>query len=381
MTTTSLSCAVIGAGAAGSSAALHLARAGARVRLFEQFEFGHVRGSSHGPTRLLRIAYFEHPDYTPLMRRCVMMWRALESEAKTQLFAQTGVLQAGPPEGFLVSGVRRAAAVHDISLRSLTARDFESEFPWFRLKKGDEAIIESDAGYVLADKTLGAQARLAQSYGARLHAGEKALSWRGSAKGIHIKTQADDYVADRLVVAPGVWAPELLGPDVAPVAIKEMSLFWAGANDLRLTAARGFLPFAIETIEGRMFYGFPAIDGDGVKLGDHLAGREITSPDARSGSPSEGDRSALIDFLRDYAPGVPTKIARQSTCLYELSPDEHFMIGRHPADARVSFAAGLSGHGFKFAPVIGEALAALAFDGELPADMRFLDAARLRNRA
>lgn len=376
----SLSCAVIGAGAVGSSAALHLARAGARVCVFEQFEPGHERGSSHGPTRLLRIAYFEHPDYTPLMRRCVFLWSALEGEANTCLFAQTGVLEAGPPEGFLVGGVRKAAQLHEIPLRFLTAREFEREFPWFRLNKGDEAVVEREAGYVLAEKTVSVQLALAESHGARLHAGETALSWRSSAEGVHIKTQADDYVADRLVVAPGVWAPEFLGADVAPIAIREMSLYWVGATDARFKEERGFLPFAVETGEGRMFYGFPAVDADGVKLGDHTAGRSIPSPAARSGAPSDEDRKTLGDFLRAYAPGLPTAIGRQSTCLYELSPDEHFMIGRHPDDARVSFAAGLSGHGFKFAPVIGEALAALAFDKDLPADMRFLDAARVQRR-
>jgi sarcosine oxidase len=377
--TAKLDCAVIGAGAVGSSAALHLARAGARVRLFEQFEIGHDRGSSHGPTRLLRIAYFEHPDYTPLMRRCIAQWRALESEAKTPLFAQTGVLEAGPPEGFLVGGVRKAAALHDIPLRTLTARDVESEFPWCRLKAGDEAVVEGEAGYVLADRTVSAQARLAKSYGARLHAGEQVISWRGSAKGIHLRTQADEYLADRLVVAPGVWAPELLGAEVAPVAAREMSLYWVAANDRRFTVETGFIPFAIETDEGRMYYGFPAIDGDGVKLGDHMAGRALAAPGGRTGAPSAEDREMLRSFLSDYAPGLPATIARQSTCLYELSPDRHFMIGRHPGDARVAFAAGLSGHGFKFAPVIGEALAALSFDRDLPADMRFLDAARIGN--
>jgi glycine/D-amino acid oxidase-like deaminating enzyme len=309
------------------------------------------------------------------MRRSAALWRALEAESGERLFEQTGVVEGGPPDGFLVGGVRQAAALHDLPIENLTRAQFHERYPWFRLPKEDEAVFEAEAGYVLADKTVRAQTLLAERRGAVLHADDRTQGWTSRTGGIALKCDSGDYVVERLVVAAGVWAPGLLGATIAPVAPREKPLFWIGAGDESLTFARGFVPFAIETAEARMFYGFPAIDGDGVKVAEHTGGRDLASPEARTKATAE-ERAGVEAFLRDYAPGLPRNFGREETCLYELSPDQHFMIGRHPEEPRVVFAAGLSGHGFKFAPLIGEALADLAMGKPLSPEFDFLDPMR-----
>lgn len=369
-------CAVIGAGIAGASTALHLARRGAKVLLFDQYAFGHDRGSSHGPTRLLRLAYFEHPDYVPLMRRSLSLWRSLEKEVGSKLFSQTGVVEIGPPDGFLLAGVRKAAEVYDLPVDNLSREAFAEKCPWFQLARRDEALFEAEAGYLLADRAFTAQISLAHKYGAALHPGEIVRSWYGTSKGVTLVTNASTYRVDRLIVTAGVWARDFLGCDIAPIASMEKTLFWIGENDPRFTEEHGFLPFAIETHDARMFYGFPAIDHAGVKLGEHTGGQVIQSPDDKSSTANPSEYEKLDEFLRSYAPGLPRSITQVQKCLYEMSPDTNFLIGRHPQEARICFAAGLSGHGFKFAPLIGEALAMLALDMDLPKEFDFLSPAR-----
>lgn len=371
-----LDCAVIGAGVMGAAAADALARAGARVRLFDRFRFGHAKGSSHGPTRLFRTAYFEHPDYVPLARRSLAAWRELERAAGEPIYRQTGLLEAGPPEGFLVGGTRRAAELHGLAIENLSARALAERFGWFRPQKNDEALIEPAAGFLYADRAIRKLIERAKSLGARLHEDEEAVSWAPAKGLLSLKTSRGEYAVDRIIVATGAWAPSLLGEQLAPVATLEKALFWIGPGETRLHVDNGFIPFAFETPGERMFYGFPAIDGDGLKAGEHTGGTARPSPDAREGRSSGEERERFLEFLRETAPGLPQEIASETTCLYEMSPDTDFIIGAHPEEPRIAFATGHSGHGFKFAPVIGEALARLACGEPLAAEFQFLNPAR-----
>lgn len=369
-------CAVVGAGIIGLSAAWRLGRRGAKVTLFDSLPFGHGQGSSHGPTRLLRIAYFEKPDYTPLAIRSVLLWRELESEVRDSLFCQSGALFTGPPHGFLVGGARKAGQLHNLALKSLNAAQTRERFPWLRCKQNFEAVIEEGAGYILAEKAMSHLHELLKASGVEILQREAVLNWADAGNGVKLETRRRTAKYDHAVIAAGVWSPSLLGMDIAPISARSKSLFWTAGDERLFNTASGFKPFAVETTEGRMFYGFPALDADGIKIGEHTGGTPLIVPAQRPAAPGAQERLDLLAFLEAYAPGLPKAIKKEDTCLYEMSPDGDFLIGRHPKCDFLSFAAGLSGHGFKFAPMIGEALAEVAYEKPLGAEFQFLSPMR-----
>lgn len=369
-------CAVIGGGVIGAAAACALTRRGARVTLFEQFESGHDRGSSHGATRLFRTAYFEHPDYVPLLKRAASLWRALESDSRETLLEMTGVFMAGRADSMLVSGALRSAEQHGLAMRRLTRAEAKKRFFWFGLDNDMETLIEPDAGFIYADRAREAFLNGAKAFGAEIH-------HQTPIRGIHFGDARIDLVTvhgklcfDRIIAAPGAFAPEMLGDVGARVTPMRKALFWTSPGEDRFSVANGFLPFAIEEADGRFYYGFPAVDGDGVKIGEHTGGAPVAA--ARNEAPEYAAqaRSDLEAFLKRRAPGLSPAITKQQSCLYAMSPDGHFIIDRHRDDERMVFALGHSGHGFKFAPVIGEALADLALKGEMMREFDFLKTAR-----
>ncbi|MFN0025491.1 MAG: N-methyl-L-tryptophan oxidase [Parvularculaceae bacterium] len=367
--------AVIGAGMAGSAAAMHLARAGARVTLFDQFVFGHDRGSSHGATRLFRIAYFEHPDYVPILQRAFTMWKTLEQEAGETLFHQTGVIEAGSPAGGFMQGLAKAVADHDLPVPQLSAADLAREHPQLTLPPHFVAFFEREAGFVMAGKTVGHQIRFAREAGADLRADTPVLGWSPVADGVVVKTAAGRETFDRVVIAAGAWANGLLGLPKADVKPWPRTLFWRRPPTEDFTLGN-FACFAVEEDDGRFFYGFPAIDGEGVKVAEHSGGSAIARPEDRGDAPEPGEAEAIDAFLKQRIPRLARQPGTFQRCLYENSSDHHFLIDRHPASDRVVFAAGLSGHGFKFSPVLGEALSIMTLEDRTPEHFRFLSLSR-----
>lgn len=369
--------AVIGAGVTGSAAALALARAGADVHLFEQYPFRHTRGSSHGPTRLFRLAYFERPEYVPLLRRSLELWRDMERRADVPLFQQCGLLEIGQPGGPLLSGIRDAAAAHDLELEQLDAESLSERFPQFSLEAGAVGIFEVVAGYLLSSQILRAQINLAIEAGATPHPEETITGCHPSGDGLHLHTTAGNHSIDRMVLATGTWAGDWLG-DLVPLKILEKPLFWFAGEGNSYDAGGSFPPFAVERADNRFFYGFPAIDKSGVKIAEHTGGREIANHDARLNAATPEEREDVKNFVAAHLPGLKPEMTREETCLYEMSPDGDFIIDHHPETDRISIAAGLSGHGFKFAPVIGELLANMALDKDPNPDAAFLSLARFK---
>ena len=373
---TGLSCAVIGGGVMGAAAAYALARRGARVTLFEQFAFGHHHGSSHGATRLFRTAYFEHPDYVPLLRRAAEGWRALERGSGETLFIPCGVLMAGNAASGLMAGTRNAAEIHGLRLDDLTAAETAARFPWLSLGPGMEAMIEPDAGFVYADRARMAFLKGAETAGAKIHYETPVRGVHVSGARVELITAHGKLFFDRVVAAPGAYASEILGHIGARVSPLRKALFWTSPGDERATLAGGFLPFAVEEDDGRFFYGFPAVDADGVKIGEHTGGAPLADARDSADDYAAQSRRDLEAFLRRRAPSLSPVITKEQSCLYEISPDRHFIIDRHPEDGRIAFAIGHSGHGFKFAPVVGEALADLVTAGETAPEFDFLSLAR-----
>ncbi len=370
--------AVIGAGVMGASAAYALARRGADVTIFEQFSAGHDRGSSHGATRLFRTAYFEHPDYVPLLKRAAAGWRDLEKASGETLLEMCGVLLAGRADSKTVAGTRLAAKAHGLSLHNISSQEAQKRFFWFDFDPDMEMLIEPAAGFVYADRARAAFLNGAKERGARLYENCPVEQWFIGKEQNEVAAAGQRYRFNKIIITAGAYVGEL--PSIGTRLVKPLrkTLFWTSPGDDRMTLSNGFLPFGVEEADGRFRYGFPAVDGDGVKIGEHTGGAPLASAhdDAR-GAAAESRRD-MEAYLKQRLPGLSASITKEQSCLYAMSPDGHFIIDRHPDDDRVSFAMGFSGHGFKFAPVIGEALADLALEDETLREFDFLKIARFQ---
>ncbi len=365
---------VIGLGAMGAAALHQLAARGARVLGLEQYALGHDRGSSHGSTRIIRKAYFEHPDYVPLLDRAYALWADLEAASGHRLVERCGLVVAGSERSEVVAGIRLAARTHGLDIRELDRRQAAAHAGRFRFAEDDIVLFEPDAGFLYADACLAQLHAEARRRSAEIAAGEPVVDWRADAGGISVRTPAGEYAADRLIICAGPWAGSLLRRQL-PLVVRRVPLFWLDAAAPALRLDRGCPVFAFDTPEG-FFYGFPVFDAGGLKVAQHR-GREIApDPSLADRGQAPGDFPPVREFLRRHAPDAGERVQRFATCLYTMTPDQHFVVDRHPDHERVVFAAGFSGHGFKFAPVVGSVLADLALTGRTEAPVGFLSATR-----
>lgn len=366
---------VLGTGGVGSSATFHLARNSCKVLGLDRFPGGHDRGSSHGQTRIIRMAYFEHPDYVPLLLRSYALWSELEHRQGKQLYFPVGLLEVGPANGVVVPGVLASAAQHNLSVERIDKKQIRSRFPGFKVPDDCEAVFENNAGYLLVEQSVLAHLDAARLQGAELRSGESVMEWTSDGKKVVVRTDKNTYEAGKLIVTAGAWAGKLLADLGIRLTVRRKHLHWyaSGTNEYR--ADRGGPGFFFETPEG-YFYGFPQIDDRGVKVAEHSGGTEVDDPlhDDRSIEPR--DRERVEAFLAQALPGVTRRATDHVVCYYTMSPDENFIVDRHPKYENVCFAAGLSGHGFKFTSVLGEILAELTLKGASPLPIEFLKASR-----
>lgn len=364
---------VIGLGGIGGSAAFHVASRGARVLGLDQFPIAHALGSSHGQTRLIRLAYFEHPDYVPLLLRSWDLWRDLERRSTRRLLEESGLLMAGPPDGAVISGAIRSADLHGLPIERLTAAEATGRWPQVRLPDAWAAVHERRAGFLHVEACVAAHAAAAEAAGATLEIGTRVHDWRCDGAGVVVMTDRGDVHADRLVLAPGPWAGGLLRLPRAPLVVLRKSLFWYRPDrDGMVSWAVGSLPcFAFDSPSG-FFYGCPALDGRGVKIAEHSGGRVILDPATVDRGLDVDERRRVEAIGAAHLPRLGTTLSDHTVCLYTMSPDGHFLVGHHPDHDRVVIAAGFSGHGFKFASVIGEAIADLVVDGGTSLPIGFL---------
>lgn len=366
---------VVGAGGVGSAALYHLARRGLSVRGIDRFAPPHDRGSSHGDTRVIRLAYFEHPDYVPLLRRAYALWEELAQATNQELYVECGALQVGPPEGALLPGLDRAAAEHELALERYDAASFAERWPGFVLPPGAEARFERRAGYLRVEDCIAAHLELAQAAGAELLTDTVVRGWqRRGPDQVEVETSAGTFAARRLIVTPGAWASGLLAGLGVPLQVTRQALFWFEAERVQ-AKDQGAPVYFYELADGRFYYGFPA-EGGVAKAARHYGGASVADPLALDRELRPAEEEDLRGFLSGHLKGVGGARQRHAVCMYTNTPDENFLVGRHPEAGEVVFAAGLSGHGFKFASALGEALAALACDEEPPASVGFLSPGR-----
>lgn len=367
---------VAGLGGMGSAALYHLARRGLRVLGIEPNGIAHDRGSSHGVTRILRKAYFEHPDYVPLLHTAYRLWDELEREWGRRLLHRVGLLIGGPWEGAIVGGVLRSMRAHGLDIEELSPAEASQRFPAFHSRASDLCLWERDAGYLLVEECVRAHVELARRLGATVLTDDRVVEWSVDGTCILVRTANGQYGADRLVVCGGPWAAELLRDLGLPLAVRRKCAFWFACDDPRYSAQNGCPTFGFQTGDD-FFYGFPSLDAAGVKSAEHSGGVDVPSVEQVDRQVHEAEERRVQEFLREYLPGVSDRVTRRSVCMYTMTPDQHFILDRHRDYPNVAYAAGFSGHGFKFAPMVGQVMADLATTGATAEPVQFLSAARL----
>jgi sarcosine oxidase len=353
---------VIGVGGMGSAAACELARRGRRVLALEQFTLGHDRGSSHGHTRIIRQAYYEHPDYVPLVCRAFKRWYDLEQRQGLHLLSECPCLSIGRADSAMIAGVRASAAQHHLPVEALSAADLRHRFPAFRF--GDEyvGVLERSAGFLYVEDCVQAHACEAVRLGAIIQDNEPVVSWQANKREVIVQTTAERYTAARLVVTAGPWAGQVLARHGAFLRVMRQVVQWFGTRDDALFRRDVFPLYIADTPQGH-FYGFPVLNANGAKVAQHYGAPELIAPSEIDRSIKPEDEQTARAFLREHLPLIDGPRCRASVCIYTLTPDRHFVIDLHPEHPNVALAAGFSGHGFKFASVVGEILADLAEHG------------------
>jgi sarcosine oxidase len=353
---------VVGAGGMGSAAAFELARRGRRVLALEQFPLVHDRGSSHGHTRIIRRAYYEHPNYVPLVRRAFERWYDLEQRTGRHLLTECQCLSIGSPDGEVVSGVLAAAREHNLAVDRLLPVDLRTRFPQFQLDDGFVGVLERDAGFLYVEDCVRAHLDSAKSLGATIHAEEPVTGWQATGDGVTVTTTKDTYHAGRLVLTTGPWAGRVLGELGRRLRVMRQTILWFGTTD-ESAFRRDRFPIFLADVAGGPFYGLPAVDGRGLKVARHYGAPELESPEQVERAVRPADERPVRTFLATHIPGAAGRLNDGQTCIYTLTPDRHFVLDRHPEHANVAMAAGFSGHGFKFASVVREILADLTEKG------------------
>ena len=350
---------VIGLGAMGSAAACHLAQRGTRVLGLDRFTPPHAFGSSHGETRIIREAYFEHPMYVPMVQRAYLLWRALEEQTGTTLLRETGGVMLGTPDSDLVKGALLSAELHQLPHEMLTAIQVRERFPALRPEPDMAAVWEPRAGVLFPDLCITAHLAQARKHGADLHYQECALRWENSSDGIRVVTTNGEYCAAKLIVTAGAGI-SVLFPEL-PLRIERQVLFWFDPAGSVSMFAPDCCPVHLWQFDGRrFFYGFPNF-GSGVKVAFHHGGA-MTTADAVQRDVEDFELEDIRCALRRFVPAADGDLRATSVCLYTNTPDEHFWIDRDPAHPLAVIASACSGHGFKFSPAIGEILADLVQD-------------------
>ena len=367
---------VVGIGGMGSAVLYQLARRARKVLGLERFDTPNEMGSSHGLTRIIRLAYYEHPSYVPLLRRAYELWRDLERQAGEQLLYITVSIDAGPPGSQVFEGSRKSCELHDLPHEVLTSRELTIRFPGYRLPSEMLAVLQPEGGFLLPERCIVSHVMIAQAHGADVRGREQVLDWEPHGEKVVVRTDRNVYEAERLVITAGAWAYKLVDSLLGVAVPERQVMAWFEPYRPELFTPARFPVFNLIVEEGR-YYGFPAFQVPGFKLGRYHHLNETVDPDTMDRECYFRDEQVLRAFAERYFPEGTGRTMALKTCMFTNTADEHFILDLHPEYPQVSIAAGFSGHGFKFCSVIGEIMADLAEKGETRHEIEMFRLGRL----
>lgn len=379
MSSHSFDCIVLGLGAMGSSTAYHLSQKKKKVLGIERFSCAHALGSSHGETRLIRKAYFEHPDYVPLLERSYELWFELEKRSHQKLLHQTGLVIFGDPEtSEVLQGVQKSAEKYQIPMDQWRTSDFSKKFPMARVPSNFLGLFEPSGGYLEVENCVRIHCQEAAKLGAQLQFEEQILSWRRLKSGFEVQTHRGSYFGEKLVLTLGPWTADLIPQLQGDLKVHRAPLFWFESNGL-FEKDKGVPCFAFDLPEG-FFYGFTEREGR-FKVALHKPLGLVSRPETESREVLVEEMKPVQRFIAQIFPKVSSLPQKSALCFYTLSPDSHFILDEHAHEPGVYFGAGFSGHGFKFSSLIGEVLADWVVDGKTRNPVDFLKWNRLEKKA
>jgi sarcosine oxidase len=359
---------VVGLGAMGSAAVASLARRGCRVIGIDKYAPGHDRGSSHGATRVIRLGYFEHPSYVPLLRAAYPLWRDLAARSGLPLLNITGIVEIGAPDSELIAGTLRSSRLHGLAHDVLDQAGLMRRFPAFRVPEGYVGVFQPDGGFLRAEQAIQAQLALAREAGAQLRIGGEVVAVEPRGAGVRVVMRDGVIEAGCAIVTAGPWVKSVLPGLRAPIRVTRQVLGWFEPYERALFAPACFPVFMLENADG-IFYGFPDDGANGVKVAKHHHADENADPDRYDREVSAADEAMIRAALAAHLPAANGRRLAATTCLYTMTPDGDFILDRLPGHEAIIVASPCSGHGFKFAPVIGEILADLAIAGTTSHDI------------
>jgi sarcosine oxidase len=360
---------VVGVGGMGAAACWQLARRGLRVLGLERFDIPHDRGSSHGVTRIIRLAYYESPAYVPLLRRAFELWGEASRASGERLLVTTGSLDAGPPDSEVFNGSLESCRVHDLAHEVLTGAEVNARHPGYGLPGNFAAVFQPDGGFVLSERAIVVHVTMAIAAGAEIHAREAVLSWsRLPGGGVRVVTTRGEYEAGRLVLSPGAWIGDLV-PALHAVAVPERQVLgWFQPGHPARFSPDAFPVANLDLAEGR-YYLLPVWSVPGLKVGLYHHLGETGHPDALPRTVGAPDEAALRACIARYFPDADGPTMALQACVFTNTPDEHFIIDALPGAEEVLVVSACSGHGFKFVPVVGEIVADIITTGRSRFDL------------
>ena len=349
-------CIVVGIGGVGSASLLAAAKEGWKVLGLDQFGAANERGSSHGHTRAIRTAYFEHPNYVPLAQRAIEKWRLIEAGVAKRLMELCGVLQMGPESSEVIQGTLESIQRFGLDHESLSSAEIQERFPMFRVVPDHVGIFERNAGFLYVEKCVAAMTHLAQRAGAEVRANARVEGWQVLPdQSVKVVLSDETIACDRFIIAGGAWMPELLGTHCGKIQVLRKTQHWYQVDRVDIKHKAGFPVYLIESERG-VFYGIPEIGHLGMKIGEHSGGEVVSNPTELVREVEPERRESIERFIDEHFNIGRKRLVHESVCMYSMSEDGHFVVDHYPQAKNVVFAAGLSGHGFKFSNVIGEEL-------------------------
>lgn len=359
---------VVGLGGMGSAACWQLVRRGLKVLGIERFDIGHSMGSSHGLNRIIRLAYFEHPAYVPLLRRAYELWREAETLADERLLFVTGSIDAGPEGSRVVEGSLESCREFGLAHDLLDAAEAHRRFPGYSLPHGHLAVFQPDGGFVASERAILAHLSLAVWEGAEIRAREKVLGIDPKGDRVEVMTEGGRYEAGRVIVSAGGWISDLV-PALAGKAVAERQVLgWFLPQRPELFAMERF-PVSNAQLGDQHFYQFPIWGIPGFKIGLYHHFHESGDAETLSRVPTAADEAVLREGMEAMFPEANGPALRLSACLFTNTEDEHFVLDTVPGAPEIIVASPCSGHGFKFSSVIGEILADFATGRQSPFDL------------